>query len=367
MISKRGSVYWTRFTVNGERYQLSLETKNRQDALRLEHDKIEEANKGLLPSKAPDLARFTFAEALRIYLEDRHNRISAKTGSPLAENTKRTELERTVPLVKRLGSYRVSKFTAQLVQNYLDERNKLVSPGTVNRELDLIRGLLKKAKLWGRISDQVKTLKLRDPIGRALTMEEKRRIEETVPGRPEWRNARIAYVLAMNTTMRPVEIKALEWRDVDFATRTITLRRSKTDAGKRTIPLNEPALQAIEELARDAKLLSGGFLPADWYIMPGRTPTTPVTAWRTAWRSILEEAGVSRTRFYNTRHTAITELLQNPEASEETVRSIAGHVDRRILQRYSHARIDAKRKAVEAISKNRSDTSLGTKLVQSGE
>src|ERR1700730_13502134 len=216
MISKRGSVYWTRITVTGERYQMSLETKNRQDALRLEHEKHEQAKQGLLPSKAPDLARLTFCDALRIYLDDRHKRVSAKTGAELAANTKRTELERTVPLLKHLGSFRVSKFTATLVQNYLDERNRVVSPGTVNRELDLIRGMLKKAKLWGRIADQVKTLKLRDPIGRALSLEEKNRIEETFTRRPEWRNARLAYVLAMNTTMRPVEIKALEWRDVDF-------------------------------------------------------------------------------------------------------------------------------------------------------
>jgi integrase len=365
MITKRGKVWWARFTVNGERYQLSLETRNKQKAIAEEQRKIAQAESGVLSSRATDFAQLTFAEALKRWLPDRHEKVSAKTSAPLAEKTKQTEWERTVPLLQRLGSHRVSKFTAQLVQNYINERNKVVSPATVNRELDLIRGLLKEAKLWGRMSDQVKSLKLREPIGRAFSQDERDRIERIAGSKPEWRNARLAFTLALNTTMRPVEIKSLQWPDVDFATRTITLRRSKTDAGKRTIPLNGPALEAFHELARDAKLLSGGFLPADWYVMPGRSATQPLTTWRTAWRKILAAAGVKRTRFYDTRHTSITDLLQNPEASEETVKSIAGHVDRRILQRYSHARIEAKRRALETMGKNFRGKSPGTILVQS--
>ena len=52
----------------------------------------------------------------------------------------------------------------------------------------------------------------------------------------------------LNTTMRACEIKALRWYDVDFLAGTVTIRRSKTEAGQRVIPLNEDALSAIREL-----------------------------------------------------------------------------------------------------------------------
>jgi integrase len=74
-------------------------------------------------------------------------------------------------------------------------------------------------------------------------------------------------------------------------------------------------------------------------VFAAKIPTKSVKAWRTAWKSMLKTAKVPHTRFYNTRHTAITDLLQNPDASEETVKAIAGHVSRKMLEHYSHARL----------------------------
>jgi hypothetical protein len=51
-------------------------------------------------------------------------------------------------------------------------------------------------------------------------------------------------------------------------------------------------------------------------------------------------------RMYDLRHHCITELLEDPRNSEETVQAIAGHVSRRMMQRYSHIRSAAKRSAV---------------------
>jgi hypothetical protein len=45
----------------------------------------------------------------------------------------------------------------------------------------------------------------------------------------------------------------------------------------------------------------------------------------------------------------ITELAESG-TSEQTILAIAGHVSRRMLERYSHIRMEAKRTALEAIS-----------------
>jgi Phage integrase family len=54
-------------------------------------------------------------------------------------------------------------------------------------------------------------------------------------------------------------------------------------------------------------------------------------------------------RFHDLRHHAITELAES-QASDRTVMSIAGHVSQRMLAHYSHIRVDAKRKALDALA-----------------
>jgi integrase len=153
-----------------------------------------------------------------------------------------------VILTARLGAFPVKKFTPDPLHSYIEERLKKVSHGTINRELDLIRGVLRRANLWARIADQVKALPPGEEIGRAFSEEETTQIAQTASLEPECRNARLAYVLAVNTSMRPGEMKSLRWGDLDWTQRMVTIRQSETDAGKRTIPLNEEAFAAMKEL-----------------------------------------------------------------------------------------------------------------------
>ena len=76
-------------------------------------------------------------------------------------------------------------------------------------------------------------------------------------------------------------------------------------------------------------------------------PTRPVGSWRNAWRKLTHKAGLKGLRFHDLRHHAITELAESG-ASEQTIMAIAGHVSRRMLERYSHIRLEAKRSALEA-------------------
>src|SRR5205085_7333055 len=68
-------------------------------------------------------------------------------------------------------------------------------------------------------------------------------------------------------------------------------------------------------------------------------------------------------RFHDLRHHAITELAESC-ASEHTIVAIAGHVSRRMLERYSHIRLEAKRNALHALSRPKKEgygTNGGTK------
>ena len=56
--------------------------------------------------------------------------------------------------------------------------------------------------------------------------------------------------------------------------------------------------------------------------------------------------GVHRT---TNRHTLVTELAESG-AGDEVIMSIAGHVSRAMLSRYSHVRMEAKRRALDEIA-----------------
>ena len=71
-------------------------------------------------------------------------------------------------------------------------------------------------------------------------------------------------------------------------------------------------------------------------------------------RALITLAGIEKVlpgfRFHDLRHCAITSLAESG-ASDSTIMAITGRVSRRMLERYSHVRIEAKRKAVESLSK----------------
>ena len=251
-------------------------------------------------------------------------------------------------------------------------------------EVGILRRVLKRAKRWSLVADEVPRLPERRDVGRALTLEEKARLLRMTAARPEWDTARLAAILALNTTMRGCELKGLRWRDVNLMERTVTIRRSKTAAGERAIPLNLEAWTVVLSLRNRAKSLFGDHLQLDWCVFPHAAgyskpvPTMPMTGWRSAWRLLTRaincpscgqlqqpaemcangqckadiravKSPLHGLRFHDLRHHAITELAES-HASERTIMAIAGHISPRMLEHYSHIRIDAKRKALDGIS-----------------
>jgi hypothetical protein len=55
-------------------------------------------------------------------------------------------------------------------------------------------------------------------------------------------------------------------------------------------------------------------------------------------------------RWHDNRHALVAEIAESG-AGDEVIMSIAGHVSRQMLSRYSHVRLEAKRKALEEIDR----------------
>jgi integrase len=80
----------------------------------------------------------------------------------------------------------------------------------------------------------------------------------------------------------------------------------------------------------------------------GIVPTEPMQRWKVAREGARRTAKVC-CRFHDLRHTFISRLAES-QASNSTVMALAGHVSRAMMERYSHIRMEAKRRAVNDLS-----------------
>ena len=78
-------------------------------------------------------------------------------------------------------------------------------------------------------------------------------------------------------------------------------------------------------------------------------PDTPIGSWKTEWNVARKAAKVS-CRWHDMRHTFVSKMAEG-QASDATIMSLAGHLSRKIMERYSHTRNEAKRDAISALDR----------------
>jgi len=206
---KRGKTWWTDFSVNGVRYRMSLESTDWREAQSSEKERIAQASAGKLAPSNQQFARLALPEALNRYLADR--------SAYVAEPSDRSESDHAKPLREYFGAMPIGRISTELILAYIRHRKeKGISNTTVNMEIGILRRVLKRAKRWQLVADEIPHLPERRDIGRALAPDEKLRLLRIASSRPEWETAYLASVLALNTTMRGCELKQLRWRNVDF-------------------------------------------------------------------------------------------------------------------------------------------------------
>jgi integrase len=145
--------------------------------------------------------------------------------------------------------------------------------------------------------------------------------------RMAWEVAHCAAVLAASTTSRKIELQSLRCCDVDLFSRLLQIRRSKTAAGHREVPLNDDAVSSLAGLRSRSEADSFG--RDDHFVFPAcennrLDGTKHQKSWRTAWRTLIRSAvriateqnrlelaaALNGFRFHDLRHQAITELVE---------------------------------------------------------
>jgi len=349
-VFKNGRLYHYEFKLDGRRHRGSTSTANKQQAIaeeRRQRERLEKSYGQVLQEEAREQQRKTIQEAADEFLEDYR-----------AKHKSATYAEYALGHVKSiLGKYLVVEITPSVVKRYQATRlREKAGPKTINDEVQLLLRLCgEQGALIRAVLRRDKALKLALPPspGRPYSADEKARmLDEAKKLRTPQMHAALA--LDLNTGLRGKELREIRWEQIDLVhKKALTVGKSKTKAGTgRVIPLNETAIAALEAHAawytrRFGECRSERFVFAFGSPLPN-DPTRPITSFKTAWTKVRKEAGV-KGRWHDNRHTLVTELAESG-AGDEVIMSIAGHVSRAMLSRYSHVRMEAKRRALDEIA-----------------
>jgi integrase len=209
------------------------------------------------------------------------------------------------------------------VQRYVTERSGKVSPGTVQKELNILKHVLRLAVEWEVIStNPAQGVKApRAPAGRVRYLQQGE-LKLVLENCPEW--LRPIVLLAATTGMRRSEILGLRGLDVDLLNLRILLPQTKNGEG-RIIYMNKGAVRAIQSVLPSGKGKTTGRIFRD--VTPEQVSITFLRACR--------KSGVSDFHFHDLRHTAAS-WLRMAGADIHTVAQLLGHKDLRMAIRYQH-------------------------------
>src|SRR5579864_3615810 len=239
----------------------------------------------------------------------------------------------------------LDSITSETVAGYAAHRqSRGLQIGTINRELRVLRRVLRLAVEWGLID---RAPKVQMPRG------EKRR--ERVVGDEELSQyitsaspmlAEVATTLN-DTGLRPDECHRLDWSDVSFANGRygkLMVRHGKTPAARRELPMT-PRVSGVLQARWEAtgKPIEGWIWPA-----PTKTGHIDHSTLKKQHTRTLKLSGVRPFVLYSLRHTFLTRLGESG-CDAWTLARVAGHSSVAISSRYVHPSEDQVLAAIDRL------------------
>jgi integrase len=350
-VFKRGSVWWFTFRFRGQRIQESTSSGSKNLAIRAERERRRQLEEGINHLKT-DKRPMIFSVHSKQYLEVSKPHWSA--------SNLRIETYNLKHLTEHFGKLLLTDITSNDIGKYQVQRKSAgASASTVNLEVGTLRAILRKQRLWANLQPDVKMLRARTDIGRALSRDEETRLLKACKASRS-RSLFPAVLLSIHTGLRNQELRLIRWRQVDLLEGTITVGKSKTTGGEgRTVPLSATALRCVMDwrgLWPEAQPEDYVF-PSERYglagdsgyqngtVVPYKVRTdVPIGSWKIAWTNAKKAAGIE-IRWHDLRHTFVSRIAEG-QVSDATIMALAGHLSVKMKEKYSHVRQEAKRQAV---------------------
>jgi integrase len=313
---KRGETWWVRFTTpNGQQVRRSAQTANKQHAQEF-HDKLK--SEYWRVAKLGEKPRIKWQQAVERWLLE-------KQGEKVTLQVDKGHLRWVHPYLydvylEDIDRDRIDRLTtAKLAEG--------VSRATVNRMLEVIRAILRRAERdWGWLDKSPHIRMLKEPKRRVrwLTPNEADRLLKELP---EHLAEMMRFTLA--TGLRAANVCRLEWSQVDEARQCAWIHPDQAKARKAIpVPLNEDALAVLGR--------QKGINPVYVFTYRDKPVIQPNNH---AWRKALKRAGIGDFRWHDLRHTWASWHIQQGTPLH-VLQELGGWSSTEMVRRYAHLSAD---------------------------
>lgn len=236
------------------------------------------------------------------------------------------------------------------ISRYVAERRSQVADASVNREIELLRRVYRRAaNKWrvdiGDMPDWSQYL-LPEPAERVreLSADEEAALFKAL--RPDYHPL---VLFALESGIRVGNLIALRWDQVNFRGRTISMKIK--GGGTQVFPLTTDLIVILaneqgkhknyvfvyrcRRTVKHRKRMRGNYYPFS------------KNGWRKAWWKALDSAKITDFRFHDLRHTFATRTMRATGRLKE-VSKLLGHTDIATTNRYAHVTMDDLRAALDA-------------------
>lgn len=279
----------------------------------------------------------------------------------LKRNTIRSYKDNIARLKEFFGATPLNNIHIGHVRAYQKMRLEKAGAVLINSECSRLQSILKAVKLWQNFSAVYKPLPTpKERVRQNMSDEQEKTLYRECLKLGKRTVAGHCLIIMANTTMGYWELSHLRRMDVrldvdiPYAEITAAGGGAKNQYRERTIPLNFMALRSMKFLVERWKK-AGGVDPKT-YILYHRAQrrhseidfNKPQGHIYKAARQILANAGLGHLDPYDMRSHAITKLLSNPKVSSQVAQEIAGHISKKMQDRYSRQRLENKSSALDA-------------------
>lgn len=314
-IRKRGSSWHVQIRRQGYP-SLTRTFSSHADAVAWARDKERAIDRAELAPTHRELKKTTVGELLDHY---------ERKVTPTKRGADRERFKLRVLRSHSISKASLDKLSGAMVARYRDDRLRVVTSGTVRRELAILQHCFEVARREWDVpltANPVRQIALPPPSKarqRRLEPEDMESFWQSVNrARAPWVKPFI--ILAIETGMRRGELLSIQWQDVDLSARLVRVRETK-NGHERVIPLTPIAAETLASLSQKGCQV--------FPVAPG--------AVRQAWDRLVSRAAIKDLRLHDLRHEAVSRFFEYGLTVPE-VALISGHRDPRMLSRYTHLR-----------------------------
>ncbi len=289
-------------------------------------------------------------EHLSVHLSNWYMVKKNSVGFQTAETYKGYIKNRIVPYI---GHYQLSKLTASVLQNYVNElKEEGLSSATIKKIYNILKGALDHAVNMDLLPvNHITKIQLPKIIKNDLKVWDTSQLQlflEHIKGERLYP----AFYLAITTGMRKGEFLGVRWKDIDFQNGIVYVRQTLSKDGKRLIPgaKTEASIRSIKltrecievllqhkPIVENEKLSLGiEYVDEDLVNCTSKgTPINPNNFSRTFLR-LIKESGLPRIRVHDLRHSHATMLIAGG-VNAKVISERLGHSNIKVtLDTYSH-------------------------------